>query len=134
MHIIFSTKYRQPLIIDPVADQLYSYLGGICKNLECNPIKIGGLLDHVHILSMISKKITVTKLLEQLKSHSSAWMKLQGPSLANFYWQNGYGAFSVSRWDVETVKRYIEAQAIHHQEKTFQEEYRKVLEEYQMEY
>ena len=71
LHIIFSTKYRQPLISDAVEGELYSYLGGICKKLECPPIKIGGYYDHVHILCMLSKKIALMKLLEEIKSHSS---------------------------------------------------------------
>ena len=75
LHIIFSTKYRQPLIIEKVEDELYSYIGGICNALGCPPIKIGGYYDHVHILCMLSKKITLMKLLEEIKSHSSKWIK-----------------------------------------------------------
>jgi REP element-mobilizing transposase RayT len=71
IHIVFSTKYRQPLISEAIEDELYSYLGGICKKLECQPIKIGGYYDHVHILCMLSKKITLMKLVEEIKSHSS---------------------------------------------------------------
>jgi hypothetical protein len=71
VHIVFSTKYRQPLIKEFIEDELYSYLGGICKRLECQPIKIGGYYDHVHILCMLSKKIALMKLLEEVKSHSS---------------------------------------------------------------
>ena len=134
LHIIYSTKHRQPLIHEPVGAELYSYLGGICKNLECNPVKIGGHTDHVHILCMLSKKIAVMKLLETVKSHSSTWMKTKGASLSDFYWQDGYGAFSVSPSRVEALKDYIERQAEHHQHKTFQEEFREILKEYNVEY
>jgi putative transposase len=134
LHIIYSTKHRQPLIHEPVGAELHSYLGGICKNLECNPVKIGGHTDHVHILCMLSKKIAVMKLLETVKSHSSKWMKAKGPSLSDFYWQDGYGAFSVSPSRVEALKDYIERQAEHHQHKTFQEEFREILKEYNVEY
>jgi len=134
LHIIYSTKQRQPFIHAPVDAELYSYLGGICRNLECNPVKIGGYTDHVHILCMLSKKIAVMKLLEEVKSHSSKWMKTKGPSLLDFYWQGGYGAFSVSPAQVEAVKEYIERQAEHHHHKTFQEEYREFLKEYNVEY
>lgn len=75
LHIVFSTKYRQPFIYEPVEQELHAYLGGICKNLECHPIKIGGYIDHIHILCMLSKKIALMKLLEEVKSHSSKWMK-----------------------------------------------------------
>ena len=75
VHIIFSTKLREPLIFPPYETELHNYLGGICNNLECSTIKIGGYTDHVHILCMLSKKIALMKLLEELKRHSSKWIK-----------------------------------------------------------
>jgi REP element-mobilizing transposase RayT len=75
IHIVFRTKHRASIIYPPYNSKLYSYLGGICNNLESQVIKIGGYSDHVHILCMLSKKIALTKLLEELKSHSSKWMK-----------------------------------------------------------
>jgi len=83
---------------------------------------------------MLSKKIAVMKLLEMVKSHSSKWMKTKEASLSDFYWQDGYGAFSVSPSRVEALKDYIERQAEHHQHKTFQEEFREILKEYNVEY
>ena len=103
LHIVFSTKLRVPMITPLYEEELHSYLGGICKNLECQPIKIGGYTDHVHILCMLSKKIALMKLLEELKSHSSKWMKTKSESLSNFYWQDGYGAFSVNPSEVDRV-------------------------------
>jgi REP element-mobilizing transposase RayT len=88
LHIVFSTKYRQPLIKEFIEDELYRYLGGVCKELECQPIKIGGYYDHLHILCMLSKKIALMKLLEEVKSHSSKWIKTKHESLKNFYWQD----------------------------------------------
>ena len=134
IHIIFSTKYREPMIQPPFADELYNYLGGICKNLECQPIKIGGFTDHVHILCMLSKKITLIKLLEELKAHSSKWMKSKDATLKNFYWQDGYGAFSVNPTEIDTVISYIAHQDEHHSKKTFQEEYKAFLKKYNVEY
>jgi putative transposase len=119
VHITFSTKYRQRLISEHFEDELYQYLGGICKKLECQPIKIGGYEDHVHILCMLSKKITLMKLLEEVKSHSSKWMKSQGKELENFYWQDGYGAFSVNPSELEKVINYIAHQRRHHQTDIF---------------
>ena len=134
VHIIFSTKHREPLILPQMEDELYKYLGGICKQMECTSIRIGGYLDHVHILCMLSKKIALMKLLEELKSHSSKWMKTKGIMFKNFYWQNGYGAFSVNPAQVDRVIAYIENQKEHHKKKTFQNEYKAFLTRYQVEY
>ncbi|EKD28796.1 MAG: transposase [uncultured bacterium] len=134
IHIVFSTKNRDPLIHPSYEEELHSYLGGICKNLECHPIKIGGYIDHIHMLCMLSKKIALMKLLEEVKSHSSKWMKSKDESLKNFYWQDGYGAFSVNPTEVDTVNTYISNQHEHHSKKTFQDEYRLFLKKYQVEY
>ncbi|MEI7595234.1 MAG: IS200/IS605 family transposase [Bacteroidota bacterium] len=134
IHIVFSTKYREALISESVKDELYAYLGGICKKMECHPLKIGGYTDHVHILCMLSKKIPLMKLLEELKSHSSKWIKTKEELLRNFYWQDGYGAFSVNPSEIDVVINYIANQTEHHQKKNFQNEYRAFLEKYQVEY
>jgi REP element-mobilizing transposase RayT len=135
MHIVFSTKYRQPLIDQPVEAELHAYLGGICNRLECPVIIVGGYTDHIHILCLLSKKITLMKLLEEVKSHSSKWIKTKGAAYQNFYWQDGYGAFSVNPREVEKVITYISNQHEHHdKKKTFQDEYRAFLERYQVEY
>ncbi|MEO8112718.1 MAG: IS200/IS605 family transposase [Ginsengibacter sp.] len=134
LHIVFSTKYREPLIHEPVEAELHAYLGGVCKNLECHPIKVGGEVDHVHILCIISKKIALTKLLEEVKSHSPKWIKTKGGDYKKFYWQDGYGAFSVNPSQVDTVINYISNQKEHHKKKTFQDEYRAFLKKYHVEY
>ena len=134
IHIIFSTKYRQPLILDEVSSELYSYIAGICRNLECYPLKVGGYKDHVHILCMLSKKIALMKLLEEVKSHSSKWIKTKGSTFSKFYWQDGYGAFSVNPAEVDVVKAYIENQAEHHKKRSFKEELLHILKEYDMKY
>ncbi len=118
-HIIFSTKHQKPLIIDSIEEELYKYIGGICKKMECYPVKVGGHKNHVHILCLLSKKITLMKLLEKVKSHSSKWVKTIDRRMNNFYWQNGYGAFSVSPSQVNKVKSYIENQYAHHRRKSF---------------
>ena len=134
IHIIFSTKYREELIYPPAEDELYAYLGGECKRLDCQPIRIGGYTDHVHVLCKLSQKIALMKLVEQIKSHSSKWMKTKRDDLINFYWQDGYGAFSVNPAGVERVITYIENQKEHHSKITFQNEYRAILKRYQVEY
>lgn len=134
VHLVFSTKHRQPLIGDSIKEELFSYLGGICKNLECNPIQVGGHKDHVHILFLLSKKIALMDLIEKVKSNSSKWIKTKGIEFENFYWQNGYGAFSVNPTEIEIVKNYIINQEEHHQKKIFQEEFLAFLKKYNVEY
>ena len=143
IHLTWSTKYREHLIHPPVEEELHAYLGGECKRLECPPIKIGGHTDHVHILCMLSKKIALMKLLEEIKSHSSKWMKTKGEDLSNFYWQDarlndevgqGYGAFSVNPAEIDRVIAYIANQKEHHKKVTFQDEYRAILKRYKVEY
>ena len=123
-HIIFSSKYRQPLIDEKVENDLHTYLGGICKELECLPIKIGGYVDHIHILCVLSRKIAIMKLLEEVKRSSSKWIKTKGHEYQDFYWQDGYGIFSVNPSELNVVIRYIENQKEHHKKKAFQDEFR----------
>lgn len=134
IHIVFSTKHREPLIYPPHEQALHAYLAAICKQLECPPVKIGGYADHIHILCMLSKKIALMKLVEEVKGHSSKWMKTKHPSLGSFYWQDGYGAFSVNPSEVDAVIKYIANQHVHHERKNFQEEYRQFLKKYEVEY
>jgi putative transposase len=134
IHIVFSTKYRQPLITENIENELHAYLGGICNNLECYPLKVGGYYDHIHILCMLSKKIALMKLLEEVKSHSSKWIKTKDETFKNFYWQDGYGAFSVNPTQVNIVEKYIANQKEHHQQKGFQDEYRAFLNKYKVQY
>ncbi len=134
LHIVFSTKHRKPLIDPSIEAELHSYLGGICNQLECHVLKVGGYNDHIHILCMLSKKVTLIKLMEELKSHSSKWIKTKGSSYTNFYWQDGYGAFSVNPAEVETVIHYIANQHEHHGKKTFQDEYKAFLTKYEVDF
>jgi putative transposase len=127
IHIVFSTKHRAPLIDPSIENDLYRYMSGICTKLGCEPIIIGGYTDHVHVLCRLSKKVALMKLLEELKGHSSKYMKTKGPEYFNFYWQDGYGAFSVSESVVDKVTEYIANQKQHHSKKTFQNEYRTIL-------
>ena len=134
LHIVFSTKYRTRWIQPPVESELYAYLMGTCKNLECPPIRVNGDSDHVHILCALSKKIALMKLLEVVKSHSSKWIKTKGESYHDFRWQDGYAAFSVSPRDIARVAAYIDNQKEHHRRKNFQDELRKTLKEHNVDY
>jgi putative transposase len=132
IHIVFSTKYRKSQIYPPLESELHSYIAGICNKLECYPVIVGGYTDHIHILCMLSKKIALMKLVENIKSHSSKWIKTKDEQMANFYWQGGYGAFSIGQEGVERVKNYIQKQHEHHKRKNFKEEYIEILHEYSL--
>jgi REP element-mobilizing transposase RayT len=134
VHLTFSTKNRFPSIDNTVKERLWEYLGGICRGLECNPVQVGGHSDHVHILCLLSKKITQTQLMEEIKKQSSKWMKTIDGSYSNFYWQEGYGIFSINPSQVETVASYIKNQEEHHRKRTFQEELLAFLKKYHVEY
>ena len=134
LHITFSTKNRSPFIDNEVKDELFNYLGGICKNMECNPVQVGGVEDHIHILCLLSRKTALMKLIEELKSHSSKWIKTKGSKYQKFYWQKGYGSFSVNPSEIETVVNYIQNQNEHHKKKTYKDEYLAFLKKYHVEY
>ena len=133
-HITFSTKHRKNLIDKTIETDLFDYLGGICKAFECNPIQIGGHKNHIHILCLLSKKVTQVTLLQEIKQRSSKWIKTKGENYSNFYWQNGYGIFSVNPTQVDVVRRYIQNQELHHQHMSFKEEFRKFLRKYNIDY
>lgn len=122
------------MIFPPVEEELHSYIATICKNQDCPPLKVGGYTNHTHILCLLSKKITIMQLLQEIKTSSSKWMKTRGSGYENFYWQDGYGSFSVNPSDLEVVKRYIANQHAHHRKQTFEEEYRAFLEKHKIEY
>ena len=134
IHIVFSTKNRQPFIDKSIKSELHAYLGGICKEVGCPVITTGGVEDHVHILCMLSKRISLSELVRTIKANSSKWMKTQGAQYANFYWQRGYGGFSVNPLKAEVVKKYIENQKEHHKNRTFKEEYHLFLKKYEIAY
>lgn len=134
IHIVFSTKHRKPLIDSRIEIELHSYLGGVCNEFNSPVIKIGSFTDHVHILCMLSKKIALMKLVEKVKSNSSKWIKTKGEAYRSFYWQDGYGAFSVNPTQINTVINYLENQHEHHRKKSFQDEYLGFLKKYAIDY
>ncbi len=128
LHLVFSTKDRQPFLCDStLRAETHAYLGGISKQLDCTPIIIGGVDDHIHILARHARTITQADWVKELKRVSSLWIKQRDSSLRDFAWQSGYGIFSVSTSNLETVERYIANQEEHHRKTTFQDEYRAFL-------
>jgi len=134
IHIVFSTKYRRPIIDEEIENELYKYLGGTCNSLDCNVLIVGGYYDHIHILCMLSKNISLVELVKKVKAHSSKWIKTRGEKYSNFYWQDGYGAFSVNPAQIEIVKNYIANQKEHHNKKNFKKEFKLFLKKYEVEH
>src|SRR5262249_45564707 len=132
VHLVFSTKNREALIVPALRDRLFAYLAGALNALGCTPIKVGGVADHVHLLFVLSKTLSLSKVVEEVKKSSSKWAKDNGEP--RFYWQNGYGAFSVSASDEDPVTRYVANQEDHHRTTTFQEEFRDALRRHRIEW
>lgn len=133
VHLVFSTKNREPFIFKDIRPQLHRYMVGILNHLKCPSIQTGGVDDHVHILFALHRTTTIAEIVEEVKKSSSKWMKAEG-GVKEFSWQSGYGAFSIGESQVETVVRYIQNQEEHHRKITFQEEYRKFLVKYKIPY
>jgi REP element-mobilizing transposase RayT len=124
IHLIFSTKHREPILHDTIRESLHAYLSGVLQNLGCPPVLINSTDDHVHILFELARTVAVSQAVEDAKKSSSKWLKTQGAEFAEFAWQAGYGAFAVSESNVSTVREYIAKQKEHHVKKSFQDEYR----------
>jgi len=134
-HIVFSTKWRQPLLAEAsVRDELHRYLGGVCLNQKSPPVIVGGYVDHVHIVCRLSKSLTIEKFVREAKVESSKWMKTKGPKYSAFRWQAGYGCFSVSPSHLEALTNYVRNQEEHHQRESFQGELLRILRKYKVEY
>ena len=135
LHLVFSTKERQPFLRDPnLRQEMHAYLGGISKTLECPPLIVGGVEDHVHLLGRMARTITQADWVKELKRVSSIWIKQRDPASAAFAWQGGYGAFSVSTSALDRTSEYIANQEQHHQKQTFQDEYRASLRKHGIEW
>ena len=134
VHIIFSTKNRENLINQEIENELFSYVATILKALNCPAIKINGTRNHIHILCVLSKNISLYKVVEDIKKKSSKWIKTKGNGYSFFSWQNGYGAFSVSQSKVKMVLDYILKQKEHHKSVDFKAELLKFLKKYDLDF
>jgi putative transposase len=134
VHLIFSTRNRDPYLTPEIRAELHPYLAVVLRENGCPSLQVGGVEDHVHLLFGLSRTRTVAQAVEKVKTSSSKWMKTRGEATASFHWQAGYGAFSVSQSDADRVVRYIQDQAEHHRKVTFQEEYRQFLHRHQVSY
>jgi len=134
IHLIFSTKNREPFIAPGIERDLHRYMAAIFKAHESPALTINGTQDHIHALFTLSRTQTIAGLIEEVKKESSKWMKRQGTPFKNFYWQTGYGTFSIGNSGRETCLKYIANQKPHHREKSFQDEYRMFLRKYNIKY
>jgi putative transposase len=135
LHLVFSTKNRRPFLRDEVIRaRLHEYLGGISKSLDCHPVRVGGVEDHVHLLCRFSRTITQAEWVKELKRASNLWLKTQSNDLTDFEWQGGYATFSVSVSNLPGVQAYVENQEAHHRKMTFQDELRRLLQKHGVEW
>ena len=134
LHCIWSTRDRQPLIKPEIEKELFSYMAAIFRKNESPALTINGTENHVHSLVILSRKVTVAKLIEEVKKSSSKWIKTKGMFYRNFYWQSGYAALGIRQSGIEPLKTYIANQKEHHSQKTLQEEYLEFLNQYNIEY
>ena len=134
-HVVFSTKNRVPYLKTPeLREAVNAYMVGTLRNIDCPSLIVNCVEDHLHCLCQLSRTMTVAKLIEEMKSSSSAWIKTQSPQAKEFHWQAGYGAFSVSQSNVGVVKTYVARQEEHHRKTTFQDEFRAFLRRHGLEW
>ena len=132
VHLVFSTKNRERIITDSVRPMLHAYMATVLQNLDSPADLINSVDDHVHILFDLARTVAISTVVEDVKKSSSKWIKTQGSEFATFAWQAGYGAFSVSKSNAQTVRDYIAKQQEHHRRTTFQDEYRLFLERHRV--
>lgn len=132
VHLVFSTKNREVVLNAAIQSELHPYLAGTLDGIDCPSLQIGGVENHVHLFFGLSRTRSVADVVETVKTSSSKWIKTKGVEFGGFHWQSGYGAFSVSQSDADAVVAYIRNQAQHHRKITFQDEYRRLLERYQV--
>ncbi len=135
IHLVFSTKAHRPFLRDPATrEALHAYIGGISKTLDCPPIVVGGMEDHVHLLARLGRTITQAEWVKELKRVSNLWLKDQSGAHGDFQWQGGYADFSVSQSNLQRVKNYIANQEEHHRKRNFQDELRSLLRKHNVEW
>ena len=135
IHLIFHIKTTSPKIRENDLERLHNYIGKLVKTTGCAEIKAGGVGDHVHVLFILSKDVTISQIVEEIKRNSSRWIKNLDPAYYHFFaWQGGYAAYSISQSVVDKTLQYIAYQKEHHTKHSFAEEYRVFLKLYNVEY
>jgi putative transposase len=133
VHTVFSTKERRPFLRDKaLREELHRYLGGILTNLDCQPIIVGGVEDHVHLLCALSRTCEPAAMVKEVKRGSSLWVKTRAADSQDFAWQNGCGVFSIGFSQMASVRDYIAGQEEHHRKVSFADEFRQLLRRYEI--
>jgi putative transposase len=132
VHLIFGTKEMYPFLDPSISRELFPYLTTIMHSMDCPVLAVNGMSEHIHILFSLSKNHALSDVVEEVKKSSSKWVKTKGPAYEKFYWQGGYGAFSMGRSGVPALKKYIKNQQEHHRRKTFREEVFEFLKKYEI--
>ena len=133
-HLIFSTKNREMWLDEAIRPHVHAYLATTTRDLNAPWVVVGGVADHVHILFDMGRMVAPVKFVEQLKRESSKFVKTFGARYAGFYWQRGYGMFSVSPKNRDEAEHYVRNQEEHHRRTSFQDEYRAMLTRYGIEF
>jgi REP element-mobilizing transposase RayT len=133
-HLVFSTKNREPLLDSEVRPRVHAYLATIVRSFDSPWVVVGGVADHVHILFDMGKHHAAVSFVEQTKRESSKFVKTLGDSYKSFFWQRGYGMFSVGPADRDEAEAYVRNQEEHHRAKSYQDEFRAMLRRYGVEY
>jgi len=123
-----------PRIDDNHLERAHAYIGQLVNETGCKVIRVGGIADHVHVVCLLSKNVTVTHLVEEMKRNSSRWIKLLDPRYASFEWQGGYAALSISQSVVDKTIEYVSKQKEHHKKTSFRDEYLQFLKLYHIDY
>jgi REP element-mobilizing transposase RayT len=134
VHLIFSTKKREPRVERHLQPELHAYMGGILVQMGCLPVEINTEPDHAHLLFVLSRTAALSDIVSHVKSGWTHWLRERLPATRPFHWQNGYGAFSVSQSGVKRVREYIRSQEAHHRTLSFQDEFRRLVEKYEIDY
>jgi len=134
LHAVFSTKNRQPVLLDAWRDELFAVLGGTANHLGCQSLLVGGTADHVHMLFQLGRTITMADAVGKIKSTSSLWVNQRRGLAERFHWQAGHAVFSVGQSGIEAVSAYIRQQPEHHTKRSFQDEMREWLRRYGVEW
>ncbi len=132
IHIVFSTKNRMPFLNGNIRLKAHAYIATIIRDMNSNAYRVGGTENHVHIACSLARTISQSDFLKKIKSSSSKWIKAQG--IHGFYWQKGFGIFSVSSSHLPVLLEYIDNQKEHHKNISFKDEFRKLLKKYNIEY
>ena len=130
VHVVFSTKNREPCIAPEMRPRLHAYLAEVARGMGCDAYRVGGVADHVHLALTLPRTVTQSDLVKELKTSSHHWLGKQEARHADFAWQRGYGIFSVGKSQLPDLEKYIATQEERHRVRSFQEEFRELLQRY----